>query len=238
MLLDHFHPPLSRLRPWHALHHAWATAIAADLNMRMPPGWFAAPHVQFGYEIDVAAVEEPELASVGIKTHRGEGSPELWQAPAPTLTVDFPPVTDRVEVEVFAEHEELRLAGAIELVSPANKDRREHRDAFLAKCEALLRDGLGLIVVDVVTSRRFAFHTALMKRLRQPAGAEPKEQTFAAAYRPVDKQGQRSLEVWVNGLALQQPLPTLPLHLLHGPCVPVDLNSTYDRACRELRVPV
>jgi hypothetical protein len=31
-LQDHFHPPLSVRRHWHAFHNAWAANIAADVN--------------------------------------------------------------------------------------------------------------------------------------------------------------------------------------------------------------
>jgi hypothetical protein len=59
-LQDHFHPPLSIRRHWHAFHNAWATYIASDLNRRLPEGYFAEPNVQFGIEIDVAAFEAAE----------------------------------------------------------------------------------------------------------------------------------------------------------------------------------
>ena len=58
MLQDHFHPPLSLRRHWHAFHNAWATYIAAALNQQLPAGYFAEPNVQFGIEIDVATFEE------------------------------------------------------------------------------------------------------------------------------------------------------------------------------------
>lgn len=57
-LKDHFQPPLSVHRHWHAFHNAWATYISSDLNQRLPEGYFAEANVQFGIEIDVAAFEE------------------------------------------------------------------------------------------------------------------------------------------------------------------------------------
>ncbi len=65
-LCDHFHPPLSTRRHWHAFHNAWATYIAADLNHRLPEGYFAEPNVQFGIEIDVAAFEEQNGSASAI----------------------------------------------------------------------------------------------------------------------------------------------------------------------------
>src|SRR5262245_58384452 len=118
-LLDHFHPPLLGRRHWTSFHHGWAVAIAASLNERLPPGYFAEPHVQFGIEIDVAAFE----AAGGASGSSG------WTPAAPTQTLPLPLLTDRVEVLVHGPYNQPSLAGAIELVSPANKDRPEHRDA-------------------------------------------------------------------------------------------------------------
>ena len=129
-LQDHFHPPLSARRQWHGFLSAWATYLAADLNALLPEGHFAEPNVQFGIEIDVAAFEEgtPALAATGD-----------WSPPAPTQTIPFPVVTDVVEVLVYDSREGPVLAAAIELVSPANKDRPAHREAFVSKCETYLQ---------------------------------------------------------------------------------------------------
>ena len=124
-LMDHFHPPFSERRQWHAFHHAWATFLAADLNRQLPAGYFAEPNVEFGVEIDVATFEDDE-----------GGTAALWVPPAPTQTVRFSLVTDVVEVQIFNREAGPVLAGAIELVSPANKDRTAHRDAFVSKCAA------------------------------------------------------------------------------------------------------
>ena len=55
VLQDHFRPPLSVRRHWHACHNAWATYISSDLNQRLPEGYFAEPNVQLGIEINGAA---------------------------------------------------------------------------------------------------------------------------------------------------------------------------------------
>jgi hypothetical protein len=57
------------------------------------------------------------------------------------------------------------LVAAIEIVSPANKDRPESRQLFLAKCFNLLRQDVCLSVVDLVTIRQFNFYTELLSLL-------------------------------------------------------------------------
>lgn len=51
---------------------------------------------------------------------------------------------------------------AVEIVSPANKDRPEHRRMFVAKCAALLAQGVCVAVIDLVTTRRFNLYSDLL----------------------------------------------------------------------------
>lgn len=148
-LQDHFHPPLSVRRHWHAFHNAWATYIASDLNQQLPEGYFAEPNVQFGIEIDVATFEE-SAQEQGIVQLRGN-SYLAWTPPAPIQTVPFQPTSEPVEISIFSSEAGPTLAGAIELVSPANKDRSEHRRAFVAKCTA---DNTAVVAWRTLLARR------------------------------------------------------------------------------------
>src|SRR5215208_6246175 len=112
-LLDHFHPPLSERRHWHSFHNSWATYLSSRLNALLPPGYFAEANVQFGIEIDVAAFEEPGAA----------GKPTDWTPPPPSASLPFQMPGVVVEVGIFSRSGGPQLAGAVELVSPANKDR-------------------------------------------------------------------------------------------------------------------
>lgn len=231
-LNDHFHPPLKGRRSWTSFHSAWATYIAADLNHRLPSGYFAEPLVQFAIEIDVASWEEPGGSAWEDRLPAGS-----WQPSAPQLIVPLVPVTDVVEVRIVRHDGDNTLAGAIELVSPANKDRPDTRDAFVSKCANYLRHGVGLVIVDVVTERRAQLHGELLERIapgRTPAVIAP---LYAAAYRPVRRDEQTTVEVWEQALALGDPLPTMPLWLRGAIHLPVELEATYELTIRELRVP-
>ncbi|WP_435008509.1 DUF4058 domain-containing protein [Tundrisphaera lichenicola] len=227
-LLDHFRPPLSLRRHWHSFHNAWATCLAWDLNSRLPEGYFAEPNVQFGIEIDVATFEESTPAEVGPGIE--------WTPPHPSMTIPFSIVTDTVEVAVFDSSAGPVLAGAIELISPANKDRPAQRDAFVSKCAAYLQAGVGVMMVDVVTSRGGDLHHDLLGRLLAPEASTANDRPFCSAYRPVDRQGQVSLDIWHEPLAVGSSLPVLALCLKGGPCLPIDLEATYERTCREQRI--
>ena len=68
----------------------------------------------------------------------------------PTQTVPIAILTDIVEVLLFNREAGPTLAGAIALVSPANKDRPAHRDAFVSKCATYLQQveaGETLVIV-------------------------------------------------------------------------------------------
>ena len=226
-LRDHFRPPLSVWRHWHSFHNGWAYSIAADLNTRLPERYFAEANVQFGIEIDVAAFEE---------TDGGPRAMGGWTPPAPSSTVALPMLTDLVEIAVYNGEGGPELAGAIELVSPSNKDRPAHRDAFVAKCRTYLQRGLGLVIVDVVTDRIADLHAQLLRAL--DADPEPAASPlYAASYRPVERDGCPQLDLWREPLGVGDPLPTLPLWLPGALCLPVDLDASYHRTGFEQRLP-
>jgi len=231
VLLDHFRPPLNTRRHWHSFHNAWATYIAADLNRSLPEGYFAEPNVQFGIEIDVAAFDEGAQTVVPLSVN----DRTAWRPAPPAQTVAFEPTAETVAISIFSNESGPTLAGAIELVSPANKDRPDHRQAFVAKCETYLRQGLGLVIVDVVTGRRANLHNELLDHLAA-AEARSSAELYATAYHVVERGEQSSLDIWLEPLALGEPLPTLPLWLMGGLCLPVDLKATYERTCVEQRI--
>jgi hypothetical protein len=230
-LQDHFHPPLSTHRHWHAFHNAWATYIASDLNHRLPEGYFAEPNVQFGIEIDVATFEEFESSE-----KKNQLTSTDWQPPTPTQTIPFQPVSESVEINIFNQEQGPTLAGAIELVSPANKDRPANRKAFVSKCEAYLQQKLGLIMIDVVTIRSANLHQELLKHLLVEQPALDTTPLYTVAYQVVEHDKAPQLAIWYQKLAVKQPLPIMPLWLPGSICLPVDLGATYELTCREQRI--
>ena len=142
-LLDHFHPPLSVERPWEGIHSTWASTIATQLNQdQLPAEYFAMPLVTVGggVQVDVGTFQsgaQQESAPGGVAT-------QLWAPPQPPLSavVDFVSL-DVYEVRVMQQMGGPQLRAAIELVSPANKDRASHRRAFAVKCVGLLAAGGG-----------------------------------------------------------------------------------------------
>jgi Protein of unknown function (DUF4058) len=238
-LLDHFHPPLSPRRHWESFHVNWAGAIADALNESLlPEGYFAEEHAQLGpwVEIDVATFTDAKLS--GPRTGAMATLPaRAWAPPAPAMVAPaaFP---DAFEVLVFENEGGTRLVAAIELVSPGNKDRAAHRQAFAIKCASYLCRGISLIVIDIVTSRRENLHNEIMQALGHgTAFALPPEATlYGVAYRPIVRDQHEQIEMWPSALEIGQPLPVLPLALNAEQCLPIDLEATYTIACQRRRL--
>ncbi len=232
-LLDHFHLPLSVDRPWEGVHSTWATVIAQHLNERLlPKEYVALPHVRLGtaVEIDVAAFQQRQPTGTAA-------SPQTWSPAKPAWSV---PVEwderDVFEVRVYRQEGGPRLVGAVELVSPANKDRPGHRQTFAGKCAGYLRQGVGVVLVDVVTDRQDNLHQEMVSLLELNGSAPFTAPLYAVSYRTVLEETGSRLDVWPERLALGQPLPTLPLWLAEELAVPLDLESTYQTTCRTLRI--
>jgi hypothetical protein len=239
-LLDHFHAPLFPTHSWESFHSRWATAIADTLDRTLPGRFFAEVQVHVGSRIE-ADVAEFEVSPAPIEAANGSGdgvAVQTWAPPvaAGTVPLVFP---DDIEVQVYDVREGgKRLAGVIELVSPGNKDCPENRPAFAAKCAAYLHRGVGLIIVDIVTSRRTNLHNELLALLGQAgAFAMPAESgVYAAAYRPARRDGANLLDLWPAPLAVGRPLPLLPLALRGAFFVPVDLEATYTETRHKCRL--
>ena len=155
-------PPLSTKRHWHSFHNAWSTYLAENLNQILPAGYFAEPNVQFGIEIDGTTWSEAALRSAAPAI----AASSQWMPQSPTATLPFQPTTDSVEVQIFSTQAGPTLVGAIELVSPANKDRPSHRTAFVSKCQTYLQQGLGRVIVDIVTTLSANLHNEALVRGR------------------------------------------------------------------------
>ena len=157
-LKDHFHPPLDKVRSWAEFHGQWPAMIVLALNRKLPKRYFAGPTVTVGssMEIDVASFAGEELDSYANETEIGNGvgvATAVWAPAKPTLTVATDlPSQDVSEVLVYDTQHGRKLVAAIELVSPANKDRPENRAIFIAKCAAFLQNRVSVCIVDLITS--------------------------------------------------------------------------------------
>src|SRR4051812_1209810 len=111
--------------------------IVQQLRSTLPPGFTAGPRAHLGpfYEIGISAYETDDGPSPSVW--------KAWSATESSVAIDVEPDEEyEYAVYVYDAEREQTLVAAIEIVSPANKDRPEKRNSFVAKCAALLRQGV------------------------------------------------------------------------------------------------
>jgi hypothetical protein len=243
-LRDHFHSPLDDVTSWDGLHGQWPAMIVLALSRELPPRYVAAPRIHTGSiaEIDVATFDTEEESAADLQETSGtsNGGVAVWAPSRPTLTVATDlPEADEYEVLVHDLKRGRRLVAAIELVSPANKDRPEHRRAFVAKSAGLLQKRVSVTIVDLVTTRKFNLYRELLELIGQADAtkASPASPLYAVACRATRRDDSWQLETWDEPLIVGQQLPTLPLWLTTTLAVPLNLEETYEMTCKVLRIP-
>jgi hypothetical protein len=239
-LRDHFRPPVDNIASWEGFHGQWPAVIVQHLRKRLPAGYVAEPrvHLDAYVEIDVTAFEkDAPLSSPAMAEGNGGVATAIWAAPRPSVCVETNlPDSYEYEVRIYDDKRRQHLVAAIEIVSPANKDREEHRNVFIAKCATLLQKGVAVSIVDPVTVRHFNLYAELLAFIGHSdptLGAEPPD-IYAASCRWVEKGKRKLLEAWSHTLAVGQPLPTLPLWLSENLVIPLDLEPSYEQACHDL----
>jgi hypothetical protein len=166
---------------------------------------------------------EPSSETPGVPGATEDASLDQPVVETATLTLD-------PQVALYVTYRG-RLAAAVELVSPRNRDRPSARDVYLRRYLSYLQEGANLLLVDV--HRRpvnFSFANGLEQELhiQQPPLPPP----LAAAYRVGEPApaGGRLLAIWRRALAVGRPLPTMPLPLTVQEQVPINLEETYHKA--------
>jgi hypothetical protein len=233
-LLDHFRPPVDELIRRGSFHASWATRIADQLTPLVPTDFTVeeSSHHAGGLEIDVASYDRKPGDRPEDDPWRSE-----WQPPQPDRTGPLA-FSDQYEVKVFNLAGGRKLVAAIELVSPGNKDRASERLAFATKCANYLHNGIGLIVIDVVTERKANLHNETMRLMQAESGLEmtATPDLYAVSYRPVVRGERTELEVWLKTFRVGDPLPSLPLRLVGDYFIQVDFEAAYTETCRRRRL--
>jgi len=219
-------------------------AMVQQLAPLLPDEFTAEPRVHLGsyFEIDVCAYEDDEPRkpwrsspeeSAGVAT-------ATRVTPEPTFIADAELAGQyEYEVLVYDQSRGRHLVAAVEIVSPANKDRPENRRAFVTKCAALLQQGVCVSMVDLVTTRSFNLYTDLLNLVNQsdPAFTPKPPPVYAVTCRYRGIGGIPKLETWAYPLAVGQPLPALPIWLSDDFNVLLELEASYEETCRVLRIP-
>jgi len=244
-LRDHFRPPVSKRASWEGFHGFWPGEMVRALFPHLPPGFTAEPRVHLGnvFELDVNAYERDdwEESEWSPTPNAGGTATATYTHPKSALILedaDFG-AEYAYEVLIFDQERDRTLVAAVEIVSPANKDRPTSRAGFVAKCAALLSRGVCVSIVDVVTVKRFNLYTDLLDTIGRsdPAFSPLPPTTYAVTLRTRNGGKRHSVETWSYALDIGAPLPTLPIWLDDDRMIPLDLETSYSETCRFLQIP-
>jgi hypothetical protein len=110
---------------------------------------------------------------------------------------------------------------------------------MVAKCAALLQNGISVSIVDLVTTRKFNLYVDLLDLIGQtdPAFRPVPPATYAVTCRGRKVDEKPRFESWAYPLVVGQPLATLPVWLSEDLAVSLDLEASYEDACKALRIP-
>ena len=208
-LRDHFRPPVLNTASWEGFFGGWPVLMCLQLNEILPEEYAVEPRIHLGSSFEIDAIRDVEIAE--------EYAYEVL-------------ITDRSRGR--------QLVAALEIVSPANKDRPESRQAFVAKCAALLQNRICVSIVDLVTTRNFNLYGELLASIGEsdPAFTPTSPATYAVTFRGHKVNERTRLEEWAYPLILGQPLPSLPIWLADDLHVLLDLESAYEETCKALRI--
>jgi hypothetical protein len=235
-LRDPFRSPVNDTHSWDELHGQWPGEMVRHLATILPAGFRAAPRVHLGgaFEVDIGSYE------LDARAPRATGDTATLAYLAPTLTVEADlSEQDEYEVRIYDTERGRTLVAAIEIVSPANKDRPDTRDMFVTKCIALLQQEVCVALVDLVSVRQVNLYVELLARLgrsdSQLAPTPPALYAVTLRGRKLPK-GKELLDAWFYPMSVGQPLPTLPVWLRNDRHILLPLEISYEESCRVLGI--
>jgi hypothetical protein len=226
-LMDHFRKPVEIRAPWSSVGTVWVSRLMKSLNKVLPRDRYVAlgtTHLGSQAEADISEFEIKDFSADKVQTALA-----TKPLPAPTATIEATfPEADEYAVHVKDLREGMKLVAVIEFVSEANKDREESRIQFVQKCLAYLKLGIGLAIVDVVTTRGANLHNDILQEMQtDEVGVLAETHTYVSSYHPWLDHEKPRLDVWAYLAQIGAAIPSVPLALKGGPIVMLPLDECY-----------
>jgi hypothetical protein len=211
---------------WRDVHHSLITALRNDLAPRLRPRYFVAVETHTFISLAPEAPGASRYPDVMVVERAPVVKEVAVQEYAPYITVEVPvhePMEQGyIEVRLMPGGE---VVTVIELLSHANKQPGQDRDAYLKKREQFLNLNIHYVEIDLL-------------RAGPPM---PYTERADSPYRLFIRRRERPYQARLYPFGVRQPIPTFPLPLLPGDDEPaVDfgalLNTVYDQAGYDLVV--
>jgi hypothetical protein len=221
---------------FHGFHTTWITHLSGALNRGiLPPGYYSLPEQHTGRPIaDVLTLHAPPGSMPpGVE----EGGLAVAEAPprvSQRLTVS-PSLRARRRTLSIRHVSGHQIVALVEVVSPANKDRPQHVNDFVAKALSALNLGIHVATVDLFPPGRHdpqGMHGAVLAGLDEDETPSP-----PPADRPLTLASfvaGPQVEVYLEHGALGRPLPDMPLFLRPDRYINLPLESTYQTAYADM----
>jgi hypothetical protein len=220
---------------FHDFHNAWITELRNALNGGLlPPNYYALGEQHAGRMV-------PDILTLHASLPNGERPPPppseggLALAEAPpkvrrqlTATETYRQRRRTLAIRHVSGH---RLVAMVEIISPANKDRLESVDAFVAKTAEALDLGVHVLLLDLLPPGRHdprGMHAAVWNEFDEgPYDLPVDEPLTMAAY-----SAGSPVKALLEHRAVGGTLPDMPLFLRPEHYIPVPLEATYQAAYR------
>jgi hypothetical protein len=223
---------------FHDFHTAWVAEIRTALNEGvLPEGFYALAEQHAGQAIaDVLTLHASPASAVPLPPLPTAGGTAVAEAPpkvrrrATMAPSGLLALRRTLAIRHVSGH---RLVALLEIVSPANKDRREHVAAFAQKAAEALNFGIHLLLIDLFPPGPYdpsGVHGAIRSLLEEsdePYDLPPDEPLTLASYA-----AGVEVEIYLEHLAPGAPLVEMPLFLSRDRYVGAPLEATYAAAYR------
>lgn len=218
---------------FHDFHSRWIAHLTETLNTDLLPSDYYAQSEQRTAEViaDVLTLRRPISGSAPPEP---DGAVAVADAP-PVVSQTIPASEAqtvaikqrRVVVRHVTRHEAVAM---IEIVSPGNKDRAAAIDSFVQKAVDVLQAGIHLQIIDLFPCGKYdrhGLHDLIWAHFGEAYVPPVEKPLTAVAYRsgPIPT-------AYLEPLAIDDPLPTLPLFLTPERYINVPLEPAYDAAWR------
>jgi hypothetical protein len=215
---------------FHDFHNAWVIELRNALNGGLlPSGYYALTEQHAGGPIPDVLTLHPTAAGAPPPLPQDSGVATVTKtrprAQRKLSARALPKIRRKtVAVRHVSGH---RIVALLEIVSPANKDRRRSVTEFVNKAIAALQFGVHVTLVDLFPPGRHnpdGMHAALWDRIEPDESYDlPEGQRLTlAAYTAASP-----LKAWLNHLLVGDALPDTPLFLTASRYIDLPLESTY-----------
>jgi Protein of unknown function (DUF4058) len=218
---------------FHDFHLAWIAEIRLSLNSGLlPSGYYAlAEQVTGDFGPDVLTLKRPVYGSLSADSEPA-GGVAVAQAPPKVrfhAQAEVDAYAAKAKTVVIRHRSRHQVIAIIEIVSPGNKNGQTEFAAFVHKADQALLAGVHLLIVDLFppTARDpDGIHRAIWARDGDGDFVLPDDKPLTC----VSYVGYPALEVYLDPVAVGDPLPDMPLFLTPRVYVPVPLEATYQAA--------